>query len=131
MEQDAVKQEYLLYIRYSSILIDPFSEPDENGRYFDFSAFPYKQVYKDKDGKWVVPRIPLEDYKRLKLLHALGERLNVDMPQTANLIELFEAKLQAFIQEEGSEQFRSDLLADQAPQEAEIIYNELQAVTVR
>ena len=131
MEQEDVKQEYLLYIRYSSILIDPFSEPDEQGRYFDFSAFPYKQVYKDKNGKWVIPRIPLEDYKRLKLLHALGERLHVEMPQTAKLIGQFEAKLQAFIEQEGAEQFHAGLLADQAPHDAEIIWNELQAVTVR
>ncbi|MGB8956812.1 MAG: opine metallophore biosynthesis dehydrogenase, partial [Tumebacillaceae bacterium] len=131
MEQDSVKQEYLLYIRYSSILIDPFSEPDEQGRYFDFSAFPYKQVYKGKDGKWVIPRIPLEDYKRLKLLHALGQRLNVEMPETAGLIELFETKLHSFMEEEGPELFHSDLLADSAPLEAEIIGNELQAVIVR
>ncbi|MGT2596838.1 opine metallophore biosynthesis dehydrogenase [Staphylococcus aureus] len=29
-------------------LIDPFSQPDENGHYFDFSAVPFKQVYKNE-----------------------------------------------------------------------------------
>ena len=41
-----ILQEYLLYVRYTAILIDPFSQPDENGHYFDFSAVPFKQVYK-------------------------------------------------------------------------------------
>ncbi|NFX23339.1 opine metallophore biosynthesis dehydrogenase, partial [Staphylococcus aureus] len=26
----------------TAILIDPFSQPDENGHYFDFSAVPFK-----------------------------------------------------------------------------------------
>ena len=128
MKLDPVKQEYLLYIRYASILIDPFSQPDERGRYFDFSAVPYKQVYKDKDGKWVIPRIPHEDYKRLKLLYALGMKMNVSMPQAGKLLELFESRLHAFIQEEGRDLFRIDLLADRIQEEAAIIYNELEIV---
>ncbi len=35
----AIHQEYLLYVRYTAILIDPFSNPDDRGAYFDF--LPY------------------------------------------------------------------------------------------
>ena len=35
----AIHQEYLLYVRYTAILIDPFSNPDDQGAYFDF--LPY------------------------------------------------------------------------------------------
>ncbi|MCX7570985.1 opine metallophore biosynthesis dehydrogenase [Tumebacillus sp. DT12] len=121
---DPVKQEYLLYVRYSSILIDPFSEPDEQGRYFEFSAVPYKQVHKDKDGNWVIPRIPYEDYKRLKLLHGLGEKVNVPMPETARLISLFEAKLREFMEAEGREKFRPDLFEDTTAVEVAALYQE-------
>ena len=72
-EMSTIKQEYLLYIRYSSILIDPFSQPDEHGKYVDFSSFSYKQVNKNKEGKWVIPRVPYEDYKKIKLLYHLGK----------------------------------------------------------
>lgn len=126
VEFDAVKQEYLLYIRYSSILIDPFSQPDANGNYFEFSRVPYKQVYQDKDGKWVIPRIPYEDYKRLKLFHGLAQKVNVSMPQTAELIALFEAKAQAFIAEKGRDNVHPDLLADKISAEVETIFRELE-----
>lgn len=96
---DQIKQEYLLYIRYSAILIDPFSEPNEKGRYFDFSAVPYKKIYKDNEGKWVMPRIPLEDYKRLKDIYILGKEIEVDMPITLSLIKVFENNMAEFINE--------------------------------
>lgn len=48
VEMDETKQQYLLYIRYSSILIDPFSKPDENGKYTDFSAFPMYKYHKTR-----------------------------------------------------------------------------------
>ncbi|MDF4069767.1 staphylopine dehydrogenase CntM, partial [Staphylococcus aureus] len=53
-----ILQEYLLYVRYSAILIDPFSQPDENGHYFDFSAVPFKQVYKNEQDVVQIPRMP-------------------------------------------------------------------------
>jgi len=123
---DPIKQEYLLYIRYSSILIDPFSEPDEDGRYFEFSRVPYKQAYPDKDGKWIIPRIPYEDYKRLKLFHGLAQKVNVPMPQTAALIELFETRLAAFIEEKGRDNFHADLLVDNTSAEVETIFHALE-----
>jgi len=117
---DEIKQQYLLYIRYSSILIDPFSEPDEGGRYADFSAIAYQQARK-KDGYWTIPRIPYEDYKRLKLLHAVGERLGFPMLHALSLIEKFEHKLHAFIEQAGRDHIHPDLFRDETEEHAEAI----------
>jgi len=124
---DPIKQEYLLYIRYSSLLIDPFSIPDQKGRYFDFSAVPYKQVYQDQEGRWVIPRIPMEDYKRLKLLEGLGRKANLPMPQARELIECFEDRLSAFLKEKGRDRVHPDVWTDTTREEAEIIWKELGA----
>lgn len=117
---DEVKQQYLLYIRYSSILIDPFSEPDERGRYADFSAIAYQQVSK-KNGFWTIPRIPYEDYKRLKLLHAVALRLGCPMPHALTLIGAFENKLTAFLEQVGREHVHPDLLKDETKEHADAI----------
>jgi len=116
MEQ--IKQEYMLYVRYSSILIDPFSEPDEQGKYVDFSAIPYKQAEVVDDGNWVIPRIPYEDYKRLKLLYNLGQLLGLQMKHSLALIGLFEKRLAAFIEEKGADHFPSDILTDSTAEQA-------------
>lgn len=92
-ECEAVKQEYLLYIRYASILIDPFSQPDQNGAYFDFSKVPYQQISKTASGEWNVPRIPFEDYMNLKHLQRLGVERGIDLPEIVRLIQLFERKV--------------------------------------
>jgi len=120
-----IKQEYLLYIRYSAILIDPFSTPDENGKYFDFSSVPYKKAYQDENGKWVIPRIPYEDYKKCKLLYALAQKMNVDMPQTLKLLQLFEHRMQQFIEEKGRESVHPDMLSDTIQDEADAIFAEM------
>lgn len=86
---EEIKQEYLLYIRYSSILIDPYSKPDHNGRYFDFSAVPFKKAVNDKEGRWSMPRIPFEDYQKLKVLYGISQRLGLHMPTMKTLIESF------------------------------------------
>ncbi|MDQ0857936.1 opine metallophore biosynthesis dehydrogenase [Bacillus sp. V2I10] len=91
-----MKQEYLLYIRYSAILIDPFSRPDEYGRYFDFSAVPFKQAEKDIRGRWAIPRIPLEDYRKLKGIYELGKAAGIEMPHALALIETFVAEVNGF-----------------------------------
>ncbi|RID88379.1 DUF2338 family protein [Peribacillus asahii] len=123
---EELKQEYLLYIRYASILIDPFSKPDENGKYFDFSSVPYKKVYKDSYGKWIIPRIPFEDYKKLKLIYGLAEKVNVTMPQTLELIKYFEKRLHEFIQEHGEDSFYPEVFKDTTENDVEAIYSELE-----
>lgn len=91
---EVTKQEYLLYIRYSSILIDPFSKLDEHGRHFEFSAVPYKQASCEEDGRWKVPRIPFEDYQKLKVIQGISRKLGVHMPKTESLIDRFEWECQ-------------------------------------
>ena len=90
------KQEYLLYIRYSAILIDPFAIPDEKGKYFDFSAVPFKHAEIDSSGKWIIPRIPLEDYQKLKLIYELAQSAGIQMPQALSLLQTFEQEVMKF-----------------------------------
>lgn len=98
---EPAEQEYLLYIRYASILIDPFSTPDENGSYFDFSKVPYPQITSSESGEWVLPRIPFEDYQHLKRISKLGLEKGVHMPLTDELIDLFEEKVKGWQLEKG------------------------------
>lgn len=87
---EVTKQEYLLYVRYSSILIDPYSKPDQDGRYFEFSAVPFKKAISDQQESWKVPRIPFEDYQKLKVIYEVGQALGINMPRMKALIEDFE-----------------------------------------
>jgi hypothetical protein len=95
---DAIKQEYLIYIRYTALLIDPFSEPDEKGRYFDFSAVPIQKIYQDQEGYWHVPRIPKEEYYRLKLLQGIARWASVRTHTIDKFIKNYEQKLHWFKQ---------------------------------
>ncbi|MRX55233.1 DUF2338 family protein [Bacillus idriensis] len=90
------KQEYLLYIRYTSILIDPFSVPDENGTYFDFSKVSFTQVKSTVSGQWSLPRIPLEDYHKLKLVTDLAFEAGIQMPRAHSLLRTFEEEAALF-----------------------------------
>ncbi|WP_028545580.1 opine metallophore biosynthesis dehydrogenase [Paenibacillus taiwanensis] len=120
-QMEPIQQQYMLYIRYSSILIDPFSEPDEQGKYVDFSAIPYKQAEVDNNGHWYIPRIPYEDYKKLKLLCSLGQLLGVQMKHALALVELFEDKLATFIEEKGADRFAFDMMTDDTEEQAATI----------
>ena len=93
------KQEYLLYIRYSAILIDPFSSPDVNGKHFEFSAVPFKQASVDRKGNWSIPRIPLEDYQKLKVIYGLAQGLDIEMPEALGLLQTFESEAKRFSME--------------------------------
>lgn len=93
---ETVRQEYLLYIRYASLLIDPFSTPDGNGRYFDFSAVPIQKVHQNQEGFWCVPRIPNEDYYRLKILQGVASNLRLPSKTIDWMIESYEQKLEQF-----------------------------------
>lgn len=95
---NVIKQEYLLYIRYTSILIDPFSTPDERGRYFDFSAVPIRGIYQDGEGYWHIPRIPKEDYYRIKILQGIARNVSLQVPTINKMIDTYEKKLRAFSQ---------------------------------
>jgi hypothetical protein len=125
MTLDSIKQEYLLYIRYSAILIDPFSTPDDKGRYFEFSAVPYQSIEQNHQGKWVIPRIPYEDYKKLKLLVALAERMTIPMPQAQEYIRCVEGKLASFAEEKGRDAIDPCIWIDTTERDADAIWKEM------
>ncbi|UIP30676.1 opine metallophore biosynthesis dehydrogenase [Photobacterium sp. TLY01] len=89
----AIEQEYLIYIRYSAILIDPFSTPDETGRYFDFSAVPFPRAQVES-GQRMLPRIPAEDIRLLYRLREIARVIHVETPTVSELIHDFETWLQ-------------------------------------
>lgn len=88
-----IHQEYLLYVRYASLLIDPFSEPDEEGRYFDFSAVPIRQIFVNKEGEWDIPRMPNEDYYRVKMIQGIARMIGTGTPTLDKFIATYESKI--------------------------------------
>lgn len=91
---EPVHQMYLLFIRYTSLLIDPFSEPDQDGRYFDFSAVPIRQLYVNREGSWDIPRMPKEDYYRIKIIRGIARYVGAPCPTIDKLIATYEQKLE-------------------------------------
>ncbi|WP_110114802.1 opine metallophore biosynthesis dehydrogenase [Bacillus sp. CGMCC 1.16541] len=91
-ELEAIHQEYSLYVRYASLLIDPFSEPDEEGRYFDFSAVPIRTIFTNQEGKLDIPRMPKEDYYRIKIIQGIARHVEVDCPTLDLFINTYEQK---------------------------------------
>lgn len=89
----AIHQEYLIYVRYASLLIDPFSQPDPAGRYFDFSAVPIKPIFRNDDGDWEVPRMPKEDYYRTKIIQGLAQQLKISCPTLDTLLTNYQHAL--------------------------------------
>lgn len=119
-----IKQEYLLYVRYSSILIDPFSIPDKEGKYLEFSKVPYPKVYRDNLGKWNIPRMPFEDYRKIKLLYNTGVMLDIEMKNTKDLIDVFDTHLNKFINDKGKENMNNNIFKDDILKNAKIIVEE-------
>jgi hypothetical protein len=111
-EFNEVKQEYLLYIRYSSILIDPFSAPDHKGRYFEFSAVPYVKAAKTELGQWNIPRIPHEDYRKLKVIYGLGQKAGLSMPEGEALLQRYEEHILKFAELHGMRNVSPELFQD-------------------
>lgn len=92
-ELDSIHQQYLLYVRYASLLIDPYSEPNQHGKYFDFSAVPIRTVFVNHDGAWDIPRMPKEDYYRIKIIQGIARGANVPCPTVDTFIERYEQYL--------------------------------------
>ncbi|OMH26610.1 opine metallophore biosynthesis dehydrogenase [Motiliproteus sp. MSK22-1] len=92
MELSPIEQEYLIYVRYSAILIDPFSTPDAKGRYFDFSAVPYAKG-KVTAGKLHFPRVPKEDLQTLYWFKVLAIHEGIELPAVNRVLEIFETWL--------------------------------------
>ncbi|QHZ46898.1 MULTISPECIES: opine metallophore biosynthesis dehydrogenase [Bacillus] len=95
---EPIHQEYLLYVRYASLLIDPFSEPDQDGRYFDFSAVPIRKTFINREGYLDIPRMPKEDYYRIKIIQGIAKDLDVDCPTINQLIQTYERKIEEVAQ---------------------------------
>ncbi|ARJ50980.1 staphylopine biosynthesis dehydrogenase [Staphylococcus lutrae] len=91
-----IEQEYLLYVRYTGILIDPFSTPDTEGKYFDFSAVPFKSVFQNQAGVWQIPRMPSEDYYRTQMMRGMAHAMGISTPMMDTLIQRYEGQLMAF-----------------------------------
>ncbi|GGH50112.1 hypothetical protein GCM10008014_15010 [Paenibacillus silvae] len=131
VQLDELHQEYLLYVRYASLLIDPFSTPDKQGQYRPFAAVPYQQVSLDQHGKWVIPRVPYEDYRKLKLLYHVGQTLQIPMPQASTLLLNFEHQLGTFMEQQGAGRFPSELVHDRTLEEAQTIIPEMQTQNLK
>ncbi|MFB9325559.1 opine metallophore biosynthesis dehydrogenase [Paenibacillus aurantiacus] len=87
---EPIHQAYLLYVRYASLLIDPFSEPDKEGRYYDFSAVPIRPVFVNKEGCLDIPRMPKEDYYRIKIIQGIARHLGAECPTIDRFIDKYE-----------------------------------------
>lgn len=111
-----IHQEYLLYVRYTAILIDPFSEPDQHGHYFDFSAVPFKQLYENEQGVVHIPRMPSEDYYRISIIQHIGRLLDVETPMIDTFMERYEQYCKGYKnhhpQQQLSSQFNMNLFKE-------------------
>lgn len=116
-----IEQQYALFVRYTGLLVDPYSVPDAQGRYFDFSAVKVMPVYQDDAGLWHLPRVPLEDIHKLRTLLILSTRLGVAMPTAQMLLAQFQHALEAFITRVGKKHCHLSLLEDDCARQAEMI----------
>jgi staphylopine/pseudopaline/yersinopine synthase len=95
---EIIHQEYLLYIRYTSLLIDPFSESDKEGKYFDFSAVPFRKMFVNREGYLDVPRMPKEDYYRIKIIQGIAKYTKTPCPTIDKFIKTYENKIEKVAQ---------------------------------
>lgn len=123
---EPIHQEYLLYIRYTSLLIDPFSEPDKEGKYFDFSAVPFRKVFVNKEGYWDIPRMPKEDYYRVKIIQGIAKYLNVDCPTIDKFIERYERKIETFAQSHRGELLSNAFTVQNFAEDLQMICSEIE-----
>lgn len=88
---DRSHQMLLLYVRYATLLVDPYSTPDpQTGRFFEFSAVPFPMVTRDPENATAaLPRIPLEDVCTLETARWLGSSLDIETPTINRLVDQF------------------------------------------
>jgi hypothetical protein len=122
------EQQYALFARYTALLVDPYSEPDDQGRYYDFSAVRVGCVFQDAQGLWRLPRVPLEDVRKLRVLVLLAGRLEVEMPTAHLLLARFHQALQTFVGQVGAEHCHRSLLSDRCDEQADIIHRQWRAL---
>ncbi|MFF2795780.1 opine metallophore biosynthesis dehydrogenase [Lysinibacillus xylanilyticus] len=122
---ESIHQEYLLYIRYASLLIDPFSIPNQEGRYFDFSAVPLRSIFKNHDGEWDIPRMPKEDYYRVKIIQGIAKALKLKSPTLDYFVQTYEDKLQQVVASQVNKIYSDAFQVKTFSQEIEMICKEL------
>ncbi|WP_342552628.1 opine metallophore biosynthesis dehydrogenase [Paenibacillus sp. FSL R7-0652] len=123
---EAIHQEYLLYIRYASLLIDPFSEPDAAGTYFHFSAVPFSRIFINREGELDVPRMPKEDYYRIKMIQGIARHVKVDCPTIDHFIATYEAKLQEVTRTHPDQRLSTAFVIQSFQQDIRMICNRLE-----
>ncbi|WP_107841817.1 opine metallophore biosynthesis dehydrogenase [Metasolibacillus meyeri] len=122
---EPIHQEYLLYIRYASLLIDPFSMPNQEGKYFDFSAVPIRNIFKNHDGEWDIPRMPKEDYYRVKIIQGIANALNLKSPMLDHFVQTYEEKLQQVVASSENKIYSEAFQVKSFSQDIEMICKEL------
>ncbi|MGE7839330.1 opine metallophore biosynthesis dehydrogenase [Lysinibacillus sp. NPDC093712] len=122
---EPIHQEYLLYIRYASLLIDPFSIPNEEGKYFDFSAVPLRGIFINHDGEWDIPRMPKEDYYRVKIIQGIANALKLKTPTLDHFVQTYEEKLRQVVASSENKKYSDAFQVKSFSQEIEMIYQEI------
>lgn len=117
------EQIFLLYVRYCCILIDPYSVPDEEGKYFDFSKVEYSKIFLDKDRKWCIPRRPAEDYSKLNLLFYLSKYYNTTNSTMEKCLKKYELFYNELVLEKGIENINKSCYLHQRDNEAKNLYS--------
>ncbi|MCM3673121.1 opine metallophore biosynthesis dehydrogenase [Peribacillus simplex] len=122
---EAIHQEYLLYIRYTALLIDPFSEPDKNGKYFDFSAVPIRKMFVNREGYLDIPRMPKEDYYRIKIIQGIAKYLKVNCPTIDKFIKTYENKIEKVAQSNEGELLSNAFVVQSFDEDLNMVCNEI------
>ncbi|WP_440112327.1 opine metallophore biosynthesis dehydrogenase [Paenibacillus sp. QZ-Y1] len=121
-----IHQEYLLYIRYTSLLIDPFSEPDRDGKYFDFSAVPFRKMFVNREGQLDIPRMPKEDYYRIKIIQGIARHLHVSCPTIDKFITTYENQLVQVAQKHADSSLSNAFAVQTFAEDLKMICDELE-----
>lgn len=121
---EPIHQEYLLYVRYASLLIDPFSKPDADGKYFDFSAIPIKNIYVNREGDLDIPRMPKEDYYRVKMIQGIANHLDVPCPTMDRFVAIYEDKMTKAAQRHAGERLSKAFTVQRFEEELQMICSE-------
>lgn len=122
---EAIHQEYLLYIRYTALLIDPFSEPDKDGKYYDFSAVPIRKMFVNREGYLDIPRMPKEDYYRIKIIQGIAKYLNLNCPTIDKFIKTYENKIEKVAQSHEDELLSNAFVVQSFDEDLNMICSEV------
>lgn len=123
MDKPKNEQIFLLYVRYCCILIDPYSVPDEEGKYFDFSKVEYSKIFLDKNNKWCIPRRPAEDYSKLNLLFYLSKYYNTTNSTMEKCLKKYELFYNGLLSEKGIENINESSYLHQRGDEDKNLYS--------